>query len=69
MRIVRYGAALVRRLDPESADLLVAINGKRVRNVEELLTEVESHSPGEQVTVTVLRGGRKVDIPVTLGQS
>lgn len=68
-RVVRYGSALVSRLDPESADLLVAVDGKRVRNVEELLTEVESHAPGEVVTVTILRQGRAQDIPVTLGQS
>lgn len=69
MRVTRYGTTLVRRLDPESADLLVAIDGKRVRNVEELLTEVEAHSPGEQVRVTILRAGRTMEIPVTLGRS
>lgn len=68
-RVVRYGSALVRRLDPESADMIVAVNGKRVRSVEELLTEVESHAPGEVVTLTVLRDGRTIDVPVTLGQS
>jgi S1-C subfamily serine protease len=68
-RIVRYGAAFVRRLDPESADLIVAIDGKRVRNVDELLTEVESHAPGDVVSVTVIRAGRAKDISVTLGQS
>jgi S1-C subfamily serine protease len=68
-RLFRYGAAVVRRLDPESADLIVAIDGKRVRNVDELLTEVEAHAPGDVVTVTVIRDGRSQDIPVRLGQS
>src|SRR5258708_34860554 len=35
-RIVRYGATLAQRLDPETADMIVAIDGKRVRNVDEL---------------------------------
>ena len=69
VRVVRYGPALVRRLDPESADLIVAIDGKPVKNVDELLTEVESHAPGDVVTVTVIRDGQPGDIAVTLGQS
>ena len=68
-KVARYGAVLYRRLDPDSADLLVAIDGKRVHSVDELLTEVESHSPGQVVKVKVVRGGRSVEIPVTLGQS
>ncbi|AGA25489.1 S1C family serine protease [Singulisphaera acidiphila] len=69
VKVVRYGGALVRKLDPESADILVAIDGKPVHNVDELLTEVESHAPGQVAKVTVLRGGRTVEIRVTLGQS
>jgi S1-C subfamily serine protease len=68
-KVVRYGSVLYRRLDPESADIIVAIDGKPVHNVDELLTEVEAHSPGQVVNVTVLRGGRSVDVPVTLGRS
>jgi S1-C subfamily serine protease len=69
MRVVRYRNSLVRRLDPESADMIVAIDGKRVRSFEELLTEVETHAPGEVVTVTVIRQGRAKDVAVTLGKS
>ena len=68
-RIVRYGGALLRRLDPETADTIVAVDGKKVRSVDDLLTEVESHAPGETVTVTVIRDGRAKDLPVTLGRS
>jgi S1-C subfamily serine protease len=68
-KIVRYGGVPFRKLDPESADILVAIDGKAVHNVDELLTEIESHAPGQVAKVTVLRGGRSIEIPVTLGQS
>jgi S1-C subfamily serine protease len=68
-KVVRYGSTLYRRLDPESADILVAIDGKRVKNVDELLTEVESHKPGDVVTLTVIRDGKPVDVSVRLGQS
>ncbi len=68
-KVMRYGGMLVRRLDPESADLIVAIDGKRVATVEEMLTEVESHAPGQVATVTVYRDGQLLDVPVVLGQS
>ena len=47
VRVERFGPRFVRRyLDPDSADLIVAIEHKRVKTVEELLTEVEKHQPG-----------------------
>jgi S1-C subfamily serine protease len=69
MKVERLGSRIVRSLDPESADLIVAIDHKRVRTVEELLTEVEKHRPGETTRVTVVRDGQPIDIDVVLGQS
>jgi S1-C subfamily serine protease len=69
MKVVRYGSSLYRRIDPDSADVIVAVNGTRVKNVDELLTEVEAHAPGDVVKVTVLRAGQLVDVEVRLGQS
>ena len=68
-QVIRRGGFITRRLDPDSADLIVAINGTRVQTVEELLTEVERHSPGDVIDVTVIRGGRAKDIKVRLGAS
>ena len=69
LRVERVGRFLVRRLDPESADLIVAIDGKRVTSFDELLTEVESHPPGGTVTLTVLREGELEQVKVILGRS
>jgi S1-C subfamily serine protease len=69
LKVSRYGNRLYQRLDPDSADVIVAIDGTRVQSVEELLTEVESHAPGDAVKVTVLRKGKLMDVPVRLGQS
>jgi len=69
MKVVRYGSTFYRRLDPDSADMIVAIDGKRIRNVDELLTTVEAHAPGDVLKVTVNRAGDLVDISVRLGQS
>jgi S1-C subfamily serine protease len=54
-------------IDPESADLIVAINGEKCRTVDELLTAVETRRPGDEVLVTVIRQGRELQVPVVLG--
>ena len=60
---------MVRRPDIESADVILAIDGKPVRNVEELLTEVETHKPGDTVELTILRAGQTLVVPVRLEAS
>ena len=70
LKIERLGPGYLRRsIDTDSADMIVAVEHKRVRSVEELLTEVEKHRPGETIRVTVVRDGKPIDIPVQLGQS
>jgi len=54
-------------LDRTNADLIVAVNGKRVQTGDGLLDIVESFQPGEQVRLTVVREGRMSEIAVTLG--
>jgi len=58
-----------RTIDPDAADLIVAVDHQRVKSLEELLTEVEKHQPGEVVRITVVRDGQPTDINVRLGQS
>jgi len=70
VKVERLGPGFIRRsIDPDSADLIVAVDHKRVRTVDELLTEIEKHRPGETVRITVVRDGKPMDIPVELGQS
>lgn len=70
VKIERLGPGFVRRsLDPDSADLIVAVDHKRVKTVDELLTEVEKHQPDEEVRITVVREGRPIDVSVQLGRS
>ncbi len=67
---VEQGPGFIRRsIDPDSADLIVAVEHHRVFTLEELLTEVEKHQPGDVVRVTVVRDGKPMDINVRLGQS
>jgi S1-C subfamily serine protease len=65
----RLGMFMRRYLDTDVADLIVAVEHKRVKTGEELLTEVERHRPGEVIRVTVVRDGQPKDIRVRLGKS
>ena len=65
VRRSRFG----RFIDPDSADLIVAIDGKPVRTYEDLLNEVEARNPGDLVNLTVIRQGAEIKVPVKLGRS
>jgi S1-C subfamily serine protease len=70
LREERLGFGFVRRyLDPDSADLIVAVEHKRVKTLDELYNEVEKHQPGEVIRVTVIRDNQPVDVRVRLGKS
>ncbi len=47
-------------------DIILAINGISVDNYNMLRDELERHRAGESVTLTLRRGDRQLDIPITL---
>lgn len=53
-------------IDRSTADLIVAVDGKPVRTIDDLLTVLDSKQPGEKAVFSVIRQGRKVDVPVVL---
>jgi S1-C subfamily serine protease len=65
----RRGVFIVESIDRGAADLIVAVDGKPVESTDELLSYVESKQVGGIVELTVIREGRQVVVPVTLGQS
>ncbi len=49
-------------------DLIIAIDGHPVNIFSDILSYIINHArPGQEVTLTVLRGGNKMDLKVTLG--
>ena len=58
-----------RSVDPTAADLIVAVDGKKVSTVDEFLTAIEAHQPGDEVTLTVLRQRREVQVKLQLSES
>ncbi len=49
-------------------DIILEYNGKKIKNRFELSTRVASTEPGTDVTLTILRDGRKKRVQVTLGE-
>ena len=58
-----------RRRLPVGGDVLLEFQGKAINSVQELASEVDRYKAGDRVTVTVLRGNRKIDVPVTLEEA
>ncbi len=49
-------------------DIIVAINGVFVNDLDELLAYlVENTKPGDEISLTVVRGGQTIEVVVTLG--
>ncbi len=61
------GGSIIRQYtDPRHADFILAINDQPVRTFDQLLGELEKYKPGDTVQLTILRGGKKSNVPVQL---
>jgi S1-C subfamily serine protease len=48
-------------------DVIVALNGKAVASFDELLNALEQHQAGDTVTLSIVRGDKRLEQPVRLG--
>ena len=65
----RRGPFIIERMDRSAADLIVALDGKPITSAEDFRDEIEAHKPGDTVVLTIIRAGKELRIPVTLGGS
>ena len=49
-----------------AGDVITAIDGREIANIDQLLDALERHQPGETVKVTLLREGKSIEVPVQL---
>lgn len=52
-----------------AGDVLTAINGEAVADVDDMLNVVERYRPGDKVTLTLWRAGQSRQVPLTLATS
>jgi len=50
-------------------DIILAMDGVEVNSVGELGAVIDRHKAGEQVKVTILRGDKKIQVPLTLQEA
>jgi S1-C subfamily serine protease len=62
----RRGIFTVERVDRSAADLIVAVDGKRVKTADEFLGYIEAKRPGDTVTLTIVRAKRTHTVKVLL---
>ncbi len=48
-------------------DVVVGVDGKKIRNPLDLKIAIMSHSPGDKIVLRVIRNGKEMKIPVVLG--
>ena len=51
----------------QAGDIVIAMGGQQITSADGMILAVRSHSIGETVTVTVMRGSEQLDFEVTLG--
>ncbi len=51
---------------PKGADLIVAVNGRRVQDMADVSEAVASRKVGDRITLTVIRDNQRVEVPITL---
>ena len=72
------GGVLVTRVDKNSPaeqaglkryDIIVKVNGNRVKKGEELATRIAELNPGDEVTLEIYRKSKKMTVTVTVGEA
>jgi S1-C subfamily serine protease len=52
---------------PVGGDIITKVDGKDVTGMDEVISAVNDHDPGDELTLTVLRNGNEHDVTVKLG--
>ena len=50
-------------------DLIVAIDGASIEDMQDLSNALNNHKAGDAVTITIYRGKKKMDVRVLLGEA
>jgi S1-C subfamily serine protease len=59
----------IERQDPSAADTIIAVDGEPVNSASAFVEKIEERRPGDNVVLTIIREGRQMQVPVTLGAS
>lgn len=78
MQVIPGGAAAEAGIRPTQrtpngdlilGDIIVGLNGNKIKSYEDLVLEIEQYKPGETIQLNLLRDGKSVSVSVTLNSS
>jgi S1-C subfamily serine protease len=52
----------------EPYDVVVSVNGKKVKNTKELQDAIQAKKPGERINMVIVRDGKRWSASLTLGK-
>jgi S1-C subfamily serine protease len=52
---------------PIGGDIITKVDGKQISGMDDVISAVNEHKPGDELTLTVWRDGKQQDVTVTLG--
>jgi putative serine protease PepD len=52
-----------------AGDVIVGWDNKKVADMQDLFERLQTHEPGDKVKITVIRGGEKIVLDITLKAS
>lgn len=59
----------IQKQDRENADLIIAVDGQPVATGNALIEAIEAHKPGDQIVLTIVRGGQPQQVAIVLGEA
>ncbi len=65
----RRGPFMFERVERNTADLIIEIDGNPIKTADDFLTFIESKNPGDAVVLTVIRDGKETRVAVRLTSS
>jgi len=55
------------KADLRQYDVITGMDGEKYNNMQELIAAIQKKKVGDQVTLDVIRGGKAIELPVTIG--
>jgi S1-C subfamily serine protease len=78
MRVLPGGSAEKAGLQPTRrtrtgdiilGDIIVGLNGEKIKSYEDLLLAIEQYKPGQTIELSLLRNGKPLKVSLTLNES
>ncbi len=61
-----YENGAAREAGLKEGDVIIAVNGVSINSMSELLEQVGRYRPGDKITITYIRSGKEVTVPIVL---